>query len=138
MRITTEKWKSEYFENLNEEKISESKTFWKTIKFILSGICVSRPSDLAWTLSLGPAWIPQSWPWPQAPICIWRPRSQFIFTCPGHWICIYRSWLIRIRNNKSESLHMFLFLFLLSNSFVMVNVDRNETKSNLSKKQIKR
>ena len=31
---------------------------------------------------------------------------------------------------------MFLFLFLLSNSFVMMIVDRNETKGDLSKKQI--
>ena len=29
---------------------------------------------------------------------------------------------------------MFLFLFLLSNSFVMMIVDRNETKGDLSKK----
>ena len=31
---------------------------------------------------------------------------------------------------------MLLFLFLLSNSFVTVIVDKNETKGNLSKKQI--
>ena len=33
---------------------------------------------------------------------------------------------------------MLLFLFLLSKSFVKVIVDRNQTKGNLSKKQINR
>ena len=47
------------------------------------------------------------------------PRPQFIFTVPGSSIHIYRSWLIRIENNKSQRLHIMLIsLFLLSNSFV--------------------
>ena len=53
-------------------------------------------------------------------------------------IFIYRPWLIKIENNKSQRLYiMLLFLFLLSNSFVTVIPDINE-KSNLSEKQINR
>ena len=74
-----------------------------------------------------------------APICFWRPRLQFVyrgsspqfvftslapqsvFAGPQPTICIYRSWLIRIGNNKSQRLCiMLLLLFLLSNSFVTV------------------
>ena len=60
------------------------------------------------------------------------PRSQFVFTDPGTQfvftgcrpsIRIYRHWLIRTGNNKSQMLHiLLLFLFLLSNSFVTVIV----------------
>ena len=67
------------------------------------------------------------------------PGSQFVFTDPRFSIRIYRPWLIRIGNNKSQRLQiMLLFLFLLSNSFVTVIVGRNEAKGNLSKKQINR
>ena len=77
-----------------------------------------------------------------------RPGPQFVFDGPGPILylvapasiyiypprsssCIYRHWLIRITSNKSQSLRiMLLSLFLLSNSFVTVLVDRNETKIN--------
>ena len=60
------------------------------------------------------------WPWPPA-------LAE---------ICVYRPWTMRIGNNKCQSLDiMLLFLFLLSNPFVMVIADRNETKGNFSKKQ---
>ena len=63
-----------------------------------------------------------------APICIYRSRS---------WIRIYRHWLIRTGNNKSQRLYtLLLFLVLLPNSFVTVIVDRSETKGNLGKKQM--
>ena len=53
------------------------------------------------------------------------PGFQFVFTSP---------FLITIGNNKSQRLHiMLIFLFLLSNSFVAVIVDRNDTKDHLSK-----
>ena len=62
------------------------------------------------------------------PICIWQPRTQFAFSGRGPQfllidiqpsICIYRPWLIRVGNNKSQRLHiMLLFLFLLCNFFV--------------------
>ena len=51
-------------------------------------------------------------------------------------ICIYRPWLIRIRNNKSKVAYNVAIFILLSNSFVTVIVDRNETKNNLSKNQV--
>ena len=54
-------------------------------------------------------------------------------------ICVYRHWLIRTGNNKSQRLPiLLLFLFWLSNSFVTVIVDRNETKDSSNKKQIHR
>ena len=55
---------------------------------------------------------------------------QFVFTGPRSSIRIYSPWLIRSGNNKRQSLHMLLFLFLLSNYFVTVIVDRNERKGN--------
>ena len=77
------------------------------------GISVSRPLALALSTS---------------PICIYQPRPL---------ICIYPPWLIRMGNNKSQSLDiMLLFLFLLFNSFVTVIIDRNETKGNLSKTKL--
>ena len=125
--------KSKYFENLNEEKISENKTFWKTIKFILSSICVSRPPAVAQAPS------PNLYLTTPAPEFVFIDHGPgFVFSIPRPSICVYRPWLIRIGNNKSQSLYMFLFLFLLFNSFVTVIVDRNETKDNLSKKQINR
>ena len=88
-------------------------TSWK-----IPGICVSRPQ-----------------PWPTAPICIWRSPPQFVFSGHRPTIRIYRSWLIIIGNNKIQRLHiMWLLLFLLSNSFITVIVERNETKGNLGKK----
>ena len=57
--------------------------------------------------------------------------SQFVFTGTRPSIRIYLPWLIRIGNtcNKSQRLHiMLLFLFLLSNFFVTLIVDRNKTK----------
>ena len=61
------------------------------------------------------------------PICINLSRPS---------ICIYQPWLIRIRN-KSQRLHIMLpFLFLLSDSFVTLIVDRNETKGNLRKNRL--
>ena len=57
---------------------------------------------------------------PLAQISIYRPRSL---------ISIYQSWLIRIGNDKSQILDtMLLFLFLLSNPFVVVIVDRINMK----------
>ena len=133
--------KSKYFENLNEEKISENKRFWKTIKFILSGICVSRPSAVALAPSRNLYLKPQPQLYLAAPapeFVFTDPGPGFVFSSPRPSICIYRPWLIGIGNSKSQSLYMFLFLFLLFNSFVTVIVNRSETKNNLSKKQINR
>ena len=70
-------------------------------------------------------------------LCFPDLRPQFVFSGPGPQGCIYRPWLIRIGNNKSQSLRVILLsLFLMSNSFVTVIVDRNETKSNFSKNHI--
>ena len=58
-------------------------------------------------------------------------KSAFIkgYLCFPAPICIYRPWLIRTGNNKSQSLDiMLLFLFLLSNLFVTLIIDRNEAK----------
>ena len=62
--------------------------------------------------------------WSPAPICIYQPRPL---------ICICQTWLTGLGNNKSQSLDVLLFLFLLPNPFVKVIVDRNETKVNLRK-----
>ena len=65
------------------------------------------------------------------------PSPQFAFTGSGHLfvftsaklsICIYRPWLVRLENDKSQMLHKMLYFFLLSNSFVTVIIDRNEAK----------
>ena len=59
---------------------------------------------------------------------------QIVLNGPRSPIRIYQPWLIRIERNKSQRLHkILLFLFLLSNSFVTVIVDKNETEGNLSK-----
>ena len=66
----------------------------------------------------------------------------FVFPGPNLYLPtlalnLYLLALARIGNNKSQSLDvMLLFLYLLSNPYVTVIVDRNEIKSNLSKKQI--
>ena len=68
-------------------------------------------------------------------ICIYRPRVSICIYRPPALNRIYRHWLIKIGNNRSQMLHvMLLFLHFLSNSFVTVIVDRADTKGNLSKK----
>ena len=65
---------------------------------------------------------------PQTPICVYQSRP---------WICIYQPLSITTGNNKSHCFDIILlFTFSLSNLFATVIVDRNETKDNLSKKQI--
>ena len=63
-----------------------------------------------------------------------RTVCQIVFNGHRSPIRIYQPWLIRIGRNKNQRLHkILLFLFLLSNSFVTVIVDKNETEGNLSK-----
>ena len=66
------------------------------------------------------------------------PVSALNLYLPGPSLqCIYRPWLIKIENSKSQWLHIvLLFLFLLPDSVVTVIVDRNKIKGHLSKKQV--
>ena len=79
---------------------------------------------------------PWSWPLPRPQIVFTGPCPQFVFIGPRPSIRIYWHRLIRIGNNKSQRLHMLLFLFLLSNFFATAIVDRKETKGNLSKNRL--
>ena len=80
--------------------------------------------DLLWVFVF-----PSPWPWPRLKFVYSGLGLQVVFTRPGY----------RTGNNKSQGFHiMSLSLFLLSEAFVTVIVDRNETKSNLSKKQIRK
>ena len=77
------------------------------------------------------------WLWPPASIFLWQPRPQFVcrgpspqfvftsprpqsvFAGPQPTFCIYRSWLIRIGNNKSiEVAHNVTIFSIYSNFFV--------------------
>ena len=73
----------------------------------------------------------------QTPICIYHPRPSICISQPWPSICMYQALSITIGNNKIHCFDIILlFTFLLSNLFATVIVDRNETKDNLSKKQI--
>ena len=74
---------------------------------------------------------------PQTPICIYQFRPSICIYQPRPWICIYQPLSITTGNNKSHCFDIILlFTFSLSNLFATVIADRNETKDNLSKKQI--
>ena len=99
------------------------------------GICGSSPPALALTLITDPGYRPQfvfDSPGPNGYLA--TPVLNFYISAPGSQFAFTGPWLIVIGNNKSQKLHiMLLFLFLLCHSFVVVIVDRNETKDNLSK-----
>ena len=73
----------------------------------------------------------------QTPICIYQSRPSICIYQPWPSICIYQPLSITIGNNKSQCFDItLLFTFLLPNLFATVIADRNETKDNLSRKQI--
>ena len=76
---------------------------------IFTGICVSWPLALA--LALEPSSGPNLYLAGSALICMYRSGPKSVFTSLYLSICIYRPWLIRIGNNKSQRVHIMLVLF---------------------------
>ena len=76
---------------------------------IFTGICVSWPLTLA--LALEPSSGPNLYLAGSALIWMYRSGPKSVFTSLYLSICIYRPWLIRIGNNKSQRVHIMLVLF---------------------------